>query len=375
MLGEAAAEEFKQEAKAAEKQLTASDQDDIAAKLMLEEAAEQAKLEETQAAERKVVAPLPGAPGAPPAAAAATRISAARLQGASGAVPGIPPPPPVPVKDAGVVGAKSSSGPSLDLGVDKSALKASSDVIPFWFRWHQVLNYASAVSQLLAFIIGVASVSRYSQFRTGHGILGLLVWLAAMAQPINALLRPKKPAAGEEAPLWRTVWEYWHKLGGYAVLVMAFLSMLLGAALISAQGGISPAPLVVVLLLVELGWFGAFGYFWYLEYSVSSEAAARLAKASAAKVGSGAVVHANGMQGGQPAGATHATAAALSMASPSSRRLNERAQGSGVANPLGVLASGSGSLASAMEMGRPATLAGGRPPTLAAGSRGGRGKQ
>lgn len=81
------------------------------------------------------------------------------------------------------------------------------------------------VSGLLLTIVGFAlSVSWVPDgyhFSHPHNIIGLVVVVLAMLQPLNSLARGKPAAAtGGKRTTRRAVWELMHKGGGYAIIIM-----------------------------------------------------------------------------------------------------------------------------------------------------------
>ena len=129
-----------------------------------------------------------------------------------------------------------------------------SAVPAFWFRAHWMTQSAALAASIIGFSIGVAAAWGSVPFAHPHTALGLAFFILGMLQPINALVRPHKPAPGEATTWLRAVWEFIHKGSGVAVLVMSAANIVIGvlyyngsAALAGAYGGV-----VAVLLAIAV---------------------------------------------------------------------------------------------------------------------------
>ncbi|GER51672.1 DOMON domain-containing protein [Striga asiatica] len=96
-----------------------------------------------------------------------------------------------------------------------------------WFRIHVNLQYSGLAIVFLGFLFAVAEL-RGLTFDSLHVKFGMLAILLALAQPVNAYLRPKKPAPGEEASFKRVVWEYSHFVTGRCAIVVGFAALISG---------------------------------------------------------------------------------------------------------------------------------------------------
>jgi len=108
----------------------------------------------------------------------------------------------------------------------------------FWFHRHWIVQCVGAALSLLGFALAVAMVPSGSHFTTPHHVLGLVVVLLGVIQPLNAKLRPHKPPAGEPVPLKRTAWEWLHRGLGYVAAVLTIPTLFLGLAAALAHPGI-----------------------------------------------------------------------------------------------------------------------------------------
>jgi hypothetical protein len=63
---------------------------------------------------------------------------------------------------------------------------------PFWFKYHRIIQSVGLIVSIAAFIIAIVMVQRKSSghFDDTHKILGLVVMILGIAQPLNALIRP-----------------------------------------------------------------------------------------------------------------------------------------------------------------------------------------
>ncbi|KAL2548619.1 Cytochrome [Forsythia ovata] len=97
-----------------------------------------------------------------------------------------------------------------------------------WFQIHVNLQYSGLVIVFLGFLFAVAELRGFT-FHSLHVKFGMLAILLAIAQPVNAYLRPKKPSNGEEVSARRLIWEYIHVITGRCAIVIG------GAALITGM--------------------------------------------------------------------------------------------------------------------------------------------
>ncbi|XP_010322736.1 cytochrome b561, DM13 and DOMON domain-containing protein At5g54830 [Solanum lycopersicum] len=96
-----------------------------------------------------------------------------------------------------------------------------------WFQIHVYLQYSGLSIVFLGFLFAVAELRGLS-FSSLHVKFGMLAIVLAIAQPINAYLRPKKPGAGEEVSSNRRVWEYIHVIVGRGAIVVGIAALITG---------------------------------------------------------------------------------------------------------------------------------------------------
>ena len=94
-----------------------------------------------------------------------------------------------------------------------------------WFKWHRALQITGLVIMTIGFIASqfVNAVGRFSAIP--HSILGALIFLVGIQQPINAACRPE-PAWPKSAA--RARWENCHKWSGRVAVLLGLINPLLG---------------------------------------------------------------------------------------------------------------------------------------------------
>jgi cytochrome b561 len=98
----------------------------------------------------------------------------------------------------------------------------------FWFQYHRYVQSIALVLTLIAFIVIVLYVPSSSHFNNLHKVLGLIVVIAAVIQPLNAFFRPHPPSAGEEPSYTRKIWSLFHRSFGFLTLGLGAVTVLLG---------------------------------------------------------------------------------------------------------------------------------------------------
>ncbi|KAL2343131.1 hypothetical protein Fmac_004416 [Flemingia macrophylla] len=96
-----------------------------------------------------------------------------------------------------------------------------------WYRIHVYLQYSGLVIVLLALLFAVAELKGFF-FSSTHVKFGFAAILLASIQPVNAFLRPPKPANGEQAPFKRVIWEYFHSIIGRCAVVVGIAALFTG---------------------------------------------------------------------------------------------------------------------------------------------------
>ncbi|XP_013403073.1 actin-fragmin kinase isoform X2 [Lingula anatina] len=96
---------------------------------------------------------------------------------------------------------------------------------PKWFLIHRVLQSTGLFFALAGFICAIVSV-RFDHFSFAHGIIGLIIMILGLLQPLNALIRPHKEQ-NEVISRKRWIWELIHLNTGRLALILALINMVL----------------------------------------------------------------------------------------------------------------------------------------------------
>eukprot|EP01063_Lacrimia_lanifica_P039071 TRINITY_DN8479_c0_g4_i1.p1 TRINITY_DN8479_c0_g4~~TRINITY_DN8479_c0_g4_i1.p1 ORF type:complete len:392 (+),score=54.16 TRINITY_DN8479_c0_g4_i1:123-1178(+) len=105
-----------------------------------------------------------------------------------------------------------------------------------WFRVHRVMQPVGLCVALAGFVIALTQfdvfVASGRKSSLAHGAIGITVMVLGLLQPLNAVIRPHAPAAGEAKPAKRLVWEVVHKGSGWVAVVLGFLNVIIGTTVI-----------------------------------------------------------------------------------------------------------------------------------------------
>lgn len=153
-----------------------------------------------------------------------------------------------------------------------------------WFRIHVYLQYSGLAIIFLGFLFAVAEL-RGLTLHSLHVKFGMLGILLAVAQPVNAYLRPKRPVVGEEPSRKRLIWEYTHVITGRCALVVGIAALITGMKHLGERYGDENVHGLSWLLIV---WFliGALIVI-YLEYRESNTSRGRISGRSNWVLGNG----------------------------------------------------------------------------------------
>lgn len=116
---------------------------------------------------------------------------------------------------------------------------------PKWFQIHRGIQVAAVIFAMVGFVLAIKFTidAKMQHFDVLHSKIGLAVFVAAMLQPLNSIIRPHKGEA------YRGAWEYLHKGLGWSVIAVAVAVILLGLRQIGASS------ILVVLFSVLAGFF------------------------------------------------------------------------------------------------------------------------
>ena len=97
-----------------------------------------------------------------------------------------------------------------------------------WYKIHRNLQMLGVVVMVAGVAVSVAMVPAGYHFSGLHKALGLAMTIIALIQPVWALFRPHKPAAGEAPSGMRTGWRVAHALIGYGLLALGVVQLITG---------------------------------------------------------------------------------------------------------------------------------------------------
>lgn len=132
-----------------------------------------------------------------------------------------------------------------------------------WYQTHVYLQYSGLAILLLGLLFAVAEL-RGLYVSSAHVKFGLAAIFLACVQPVNASMRPKKPANGEEVSSKRHLWEYLHFIVGRSAIIVGIAALFSGLKHLGDRyGDVNAHGYIWALIL----WF-AFGTMivTYLEY-------------------------------------------------------------------------------------------------------------
>lgn len=95
---------------------------------------------------------------------------------------------------------------------------------PFWFKFHRAVQSTGLLLAVVGFILGFLSASTTAarHFTFAHSIIGLIIMIIGLLQPLNAFIRPHP---GEP---YRQIWSLFHKNLGRLALALALINITLG---------------------------------------------------------------------------------------------------------------------------------------------------
>ena len=124
-----------------------------------------------------------------------------------------------------------------------------------WFKIHRIMQIFGLVVAICGWGIALAEFDVFIGSGTGsynHGVLGMTVMILGLLQPLNALIRPHPPEAGEKRPLKRLIWEVVHKSSGYIAIILAAVTICYGTFVICCHNTKFLAAWIVTLVWVLL---------------------------------------------------------------------------------------------------------------------------
>ena len=103
-----------------------------------------------------------------------------------------------------------------------------------WFTMHRSLQIAGVLLTLCGFGFVYAHVGSLG-LSGKHHVLGLCTIILAIFQVFLGVFRPHKADASEKSSLCRTLWEIFHKLLGYGLLVLATFTAYYGLVVLDIK--------------------------------------------------------------------------------------------------------------------------------------------
>lgn len=120
-----------------------------------------------------------------------------------------------------------------------------------WYQIHVYLQYSGLAIVLLALLFAVAELRGF-YVSSLHVKFGITAIVFACVQPVNACLRPNKPANGEEISLKRLIWEYIHLIVGRSAIIAGIAALFSGMKHLGERYGSENVHGLVLALII---WF------------------------------------------------------------------------------------------------------------------------
>lgn len=104
-----------------------------------------------------------------------------------------------------------------------------------WFKLHRAIQTTGLVFAIIGLVLAVQAVGNkggngqhFAGTNKSHKVLGLVVMVLGIQQPLFAIFRPHPPKDGETTSGMRAAWEILHKGSGYVAVVLAVAVIFLG---------------------------------------------------------------------------------------------------------------------------------------------------
>ena len=123
-----------------------------------------------------------------------------------------------------------------------------------WFLMHRICQCMVLIFAIIAFILAVLYMEdrKNKHFDVPHTIIGLLIMILAILQPINAAIRSHPPTTNELKSLKRLIWEYIHKGFGYITWLLSLANILIGIYLYDKETVIQHLYLIFMILIIVI---------------------------------------------------------------------------------------------------------------------------
>ncbi|KAG0502586.1 hypothetical protein HPP92_002658 [Vanilla planifolia] len=96
-----------------------------------------------------------------------------------------------------------------------------------WYQTHVYLQYSGIAIVLLGVLFAAAELRGF-YISSLHVKFGVTAIVLACIQPVNAYLRPKRPANGEVPTPKRILWEYFHAITGRCAILAGIVALFTG---------------------------------------------------------------------------------------------------------------------------------------------------
>ncbi|KAK8712295.1 hypothetical protein V6N13_147535 [Hibiscus sabdariffa] len=120
-----------------------------------------------------------------------------------------------------------------------------------WFQIHIYLQYSGLAITLLGLVFAVAELQGFF-VSSLHVKFGIAAIIFSCVQPMNAYLRPEKPANGEDASSERLMWEYLHVIVGRGAIIVGIAALFTGIKHLGERYGAENVHELVWALII---WF------------------------------------------------------------------------------------------------------------------------
>jgi len=118
-----------------------------------------------------------------------------------------------------------------------------------WIFWHKTLQMVGWLLQAVGFLMAILYIEEHSShFQSPHTFIGLFIVVIGSLQPVNGLLRPHKPEAGEAKSQTRVAWERIHKGLGWLVIALGILNVLTGCMILAQKGYNSTTVMITAII-------------------------------------------------------------------------------------------------------------------------------
>lgn len=121
-----------------------------------------------------------------------------------------------------------------------------------WLKLHKSFQITGWFVQIVGFSMAIWHVSDNiggdQHLRNAHGIFGTIIVVLGSLQPLNAVIRPHKPAQGEAKTMVRLIWEIMHKGLGYLALACGILQLWSGVNQLNEQGYDNKSKIISIAL-------------------------------------------------------------------------------------------------------------------------------